>query len=398
MREFDADAVIVGAGAVGLACGYALARRNLSVIVLEAGPRIGEGVSSRNSEVIHAGFYYPTNSLKARLCVQGRRLLYPFLESHGVHHWRCGKLVVATRDDEIPAIDKMYRQGLTNDVEGLRMLSAAEAQILEPELHCVAAMYSPESGVFDSHGYMLALRGEIENRGGFVVCDSPLVAAEPLAAAAAGDAAAAHPGAGGWVVRTGGDAATTLHCRYLVTAPGLESQEVAELIEGFPQAHIPPRHLGKGVYFRVTGKAPFNRLIYPPPIPGALGTHYRKDLGGQAVLGPDLEYVDSVDYSIDPAREQGFYENVRRYWPTLPDGALKPDYAGIRPKIHGPGEKQPDFRIDGPASHGLANLVTLFGIESPGLTSSLAIGEEVAMSMMSDELSRPPPNLTPPGP
>ena len=378
MREFDADAVIVGAGAVGLACGYALARRNLSVIVLEAGPRIGEGVSSRNSEVIHAGFYYPTNSLKARLCVQGRRLLYPFLESHGVHHWRCGKLVVATRDDEIPAIDKMYRQGLTNDVEGLRMLSAAEAQILEPELHCVAAMYSPESGVFDSHGYMLALRGEIENRGGFVVCDSPLVAAEPLAAGAAGDAATAHPGAGGWVVRTGGDAATTLHCRYLVTAPGLESQEVAELIEGFPQARIPPRHLGKGVYFRVTGKAPFNRLIYPPPIPGALGTHYRKDLGGQAVLGPDLEYVDSVDYSIDPAREKGFYENVRRYWPTLPDGALKPDYAGIRPKIHGPDEKQPDFRIDGPASHGLANLVTLFGIESPGLTSSLAIGEETA--------------------
>ena len=382
MREFDADAVIVGAGAVGLACGYELARRNLSVIVLEAGPRIGEGVSSRNSEVIHAGFYYPTNSLKARLCVQGRRLLYPFLESHGVHHWRCGKLVVATRDDEIPAIDKMYRQGLTNDVEGLRILSAAEAQILEPELHCVAAMYSPESGVFDSHGYMLALRGEIENRGGFVVCDSPLVAAEPLAAAAAGDAATGPPGAGGWLVRTGGDAATTLHCRYLVTAPGLESQEVAELIEGFPQARIPPRHLGKGVYFRVTGKAPFNRLIYPPPIPGALGTHYRKDLGGQAVLGPDLEYVDSVDYSIDPAREKGFYENVRRYWPTLPDGALKPDYAGIRPKIHGPDEKQPDFRIDGPASHGLANLVTLFGIESPGLTSSLAIGEETAARLL----------------
>lgn len=382
MREFDADAVIVGAGAVGLACGYALARRNLSVIVLEAGPRIGEGVSSRNSEVIHAGFYYPTNSLKARLCVDGRRLLYPFLESHGVHHWRCGKLVVATRDDEIPAIDKMYRQGLTNDVEGLRMLSAAEAQILEPELHCVAAMYSPESGVFDSHGYMLALCGEIENRGGFVVCDSPLVAAEPLGAAAAADAATRHPGAGGWMVRTGGDAATTLHCRHLVTAPGLESQDVARLIEGFPQAIIPPRHLGKGVYFRVAGKAPFNRLIYPPPIPGALGTHYRKDLGGQAVLGPDLEYVDTVDYSIDPDREQGFYENVRRYWPTLPDGALKPDYAGIRPKIHGPNEKQPDFRIDGPSVHGLANLVTLFGIESPGLTSSLAIGEETASRLL----------------
>lgn len=386
MREFDADAVIVGAGAVGLACGYALAQRDLSVIVLETGPRIGEGVSSRNSEVIHAGFYYPTDSLKARLCVQGRRLLYPFLERHGVHHWRCGKLVVATNEAEIPAIEKMYRQGLTNDVEGLRMIDAAEARALEPELHCVAAMYSPESGVFDSHGYMLALRGEIENRDGHVVCDSPFIGAEPLGdgngAASGGDA-----DSGGWRVRIGGDAASTLQSRYLVTAPGLEAQEVAALIEGFPAAQIPSRHLGKGVYFRVNGKAPFNRLIYPPPIPGALGTHYRKDLGGQAVLGPDLDYVDTVDYSIDPAREQSFYENVRRYWPTLPEGSLRPDYAGIRPKIHGPGEKQPDFRIDGTDTHGIAGLVTLFGIESPGLTSSLAIGEEVARRIAADSSS-----------
>jgi L-2-hydroxyglutarate oxidase LhgO len=384
MREFDADAVIVGAGAVGLACGYALARRGLSVIVLEAGPRIGEGVSARNSEVIHAGFYYPTGSLKARLCVQGRRLLYPFLEAHGVAYWRCGKLVVATNDGEIPAIEKMYQQGLTNDVEGLRMISAADARALEPQLHCVAAMHSPESGVFDSHGYMLALRGEIENRGGFVVCDSALVGATPLVARGPTAAAAGSgtPGAGGWQVRIGGDGATELHCRYLVTAPGLEAQQVAARIEGFPRAKIPPRHLGKGVYFRVAGKAPFNRLIYPPPIPGALGTHYRKDLGGQVVLGPDLQYVDSIDYSIDPAREQSFYENVRRYWPTLPDGALQADYAGIRPKIHGPGEKQPDFRIDGPAVHGLDGLVTLFGIESPGLTSSLAIGEETAQRLL----------------
>lgn len=382
MREFDADAVIVGAGAVGLACGYALAQRDLSVIVLEAGPRIGEGVSSRNSEVIHAGFYYPTDSLKARLCVQGRRLLYPFLERHGVHHWRCGKLVVATNEAEIPAIEKMYRQGLTNDVEGLRMIDAAEARALEPELHCVAAMYSPESGVFDSHGYMLALRGEIENRGGHVVCDSPFIGAEPLGDGN-GPASRGEPAdSGGWRVRVGGDAASTLQSRYLVTAPGLEAQEVAALIEGFPTAQIPSRHLGKGVYFRVNGKAPFNRLIYPPPIPGALGTHYRKDLGGQAVLGPDLDYIDTVDYSIDPAREQSFYENVRRYWPTLPEGSLRPDYAGIRPKIHGPGEKQPDFRIDGTDTHGIAGLITLFGIESPGLTSSLAIGEEVARRLL----------------
>jgi L-2-hydroxyglutarate oxidase LhgO len=316
--------------------------------------------------------------------VQGRRLLYPFLEAHGVAYWRCGKLVVATNDGEIPAIEKMYQQGLTNDVEGLRMISAADARALEPQLHCVAAMHSPESGVFDSHGYMLALRGEIENRGGFVVCDSALVGATPLVARGPTAAAAGSgtPGAGGWQVRIGGDGATELHCRYLVTAPGLEAQQVAARIEGFPRAKIPPRHLGKGVYFRVAGKAPFNRLIYPPPIPGALGTHYRKDLGGQVVLGPDLQYVDSIDYSIDPAREQSFYENVRRYWPTLPDGALQADYAGIRPKIHGPGEKQPDFRIDGPAVHGLDGLVTLFGIESPGLTSSLAIGEETAQRLL----------------
>lgn len=369
MREYDADAIVIGAGAVGLASGYALAERGLSVIVLEAGPRIGEGVSSRNSEVIHAGFYYAPGSLKARVCVAGRRKLYAFLESHGVPYWRCGKLVVATEEAEIPAIEKQFQQGLANDVEGLRMLTAAEARALEPELHCVAAMLSPESGVFDSHGYMLALRGEIENRGGFVVCESPFIGASAEAASS-------------WQVRTGGDAATTLTCRYLVTAAGLQAQEAAALIEGFPVSKIPQRHLGKGVYFKVTGKAPFNRLVYPPPIPGALGTHYRKNLGGQAVLGPDLAYIDTIDYSVDATREQSFYDNVRRYWPTLATGTLLPDYAGIRPKIHGPGEKQPDFRVDGPEMHGLANLVTLFGIESPGLTSSLALGEEVAARLL----------------
>ncbi|MBM4234727.1 MAG: NAD(P)/FAD-dependent oxidoreductase [Gammaproteobacteria bacterium] len=372
MREYDADAIIIGAGAVGLASGYALAQRSLSVIVLEAGPRIGEGVSSRNSEVIHAGFYYAPGSLKTRVCVEGRRRLYEFLESHGVPYWRCGKLVVATEDAEIPAIEKMYQQGLANDVEHLQILTADEARALEPELHCVAAMLSPESGVFDSHGYMLALRGEIESRSGFVVCEAPFIGAS------------ADP-ADGWQVRTGGDAPATLNCRALVTAPGLEAQEVAAMIEGFPTSKIPHRHLAKGVYFKVSGKAPFNRLVYPPPIPGALGTHYRKNLGGQAILGPDLAYVDAIDYSVDPTREQSFYENVRRYWPTLATGTLVPDYAGIRPKIHGPGEKQPDFRIDGPELHGLPNLVTLFGTESPGLTSSLAIGEEVAARLLSSQ-------------
>jgi len=383
VSDFDADAIIVGAGAVGLACGYALAQRGLQVIVLESGPRIGEGVSSRNSEVIHAGFYYPTGSLRARLCVDGRRRLYPFLDAHGVAYKKCGKLIVATDSSELPAIEKLLVQGATNDVEGMRMLDADEAHALEPAVHCVAAVLSEESGVFDSHGYLLALRGEIENRDGLVVCGARFVGAHAR-------------GAGGWRVETidgtGADAAgtpavdavdavasrTTLTARLLITAPGLEAQTVADSIEGFPKELIPRRYLGKGVYFKLTGRAPFDRLVYPTPIPGALGTHYRKTLDGQAVFGPDLEYVDAIDYSVDPARAREFYTSVRRYWPGVPANSLIADYAGVRPKIHGPGEKQPDFRIDDFSVHGLPGLVSLFGIESPGLTSSLAIGEEVA--------------------
>ena len=369
----DTDVLIVGAGAVGLACGHALAQAGLRVIVIEAGPRIGEGVSARNSEVIHAGLYYPTGSLKARLCIEGRRALYPFLESHGVGYRRCGKLVVANGEAEIAALQKVFAQAEINGVEGVEWISGTTASTMEPMLRCDAAILSHESGVMDSHGYMLALQGEIEARDGNVVCDSPFAGAAPLAG-------------GGWSVRIGDATAktaadavadTTLTTSILVTAPGLEAQDVAAHIEGFPTTRIPRRHLGKGVYFRYTGKAPFQRLIYPPPIPGALGTHYRIDLGGQGVLGPDLEYVNEIDYSVDSQRAEKFYLDVRRYWPTLEAGSLQPDYAGIRPKLHGAGEPQPDFRIDGPASHGLAGLVTLFGIESPGLTSSLAIGAYV---------------------
>ena len=364
MSEFDFDAVVVGAGAVGLACGYALTRQGLTVAVLEEGPVIGEGVSARNSEVVHGGLYYPTGSLKARLCVQGRRALYSFLDSHKVAYDRCGKLVVATNDEEVARLDPILAQAQANDVEGMAHMTAAQALALEPELNCKAALISPESGVFDSHGYMLALQGEIEAGGGAVVTSTPFTGASAL------------PGCG-WRVRAGGEEPTTLDVCLLVTAPGLSAQAVAGMIDGFPAATIPVLHYGKGVYFRMSGKAPFARLIYPPPIPGALGTHYRRDLGGQAVFGPDLAYVDTLDYSVDPARAGEFYTYVRKFWPGLPDGALNPDYAGIRPKLHGPGEPQPDFRIDGPEAHGLEGLVTLFGIESPGLTSSLAIGEEV---------------------
>jgi L-2-hydroxyglutarate oxidase LhgO len=368
MADFDFDAVVVGAGAVGLACGYALSARGLTAAVLEAGPIIGEGVSARNSEVVHGGLYYATGSLKARLCVLGRRRLYAFLDSHKVNYDRCGKLVVATNDAELARLDTIMDQAQANDVEGMAHLSKAQALALEPALSCEGALISPESGVFDSHGYMLALQGEIEAAGGAVVTSTPFEGATPRAD-------------GGWDVRAGGAEPTTLTCRYLVTAPGLSAQAVAATIDGFPEETIPPLHYGKGVYFRLSGKAPFARLIYPPPIHGALGTHYRRDLGGQAVFGPDLAYVDTLDYSVDPARAGDFYAYIRKFWPGLPDGALNPDYAGIRPKLHGPDEPQPDFRLDGPAAHGMAGLVALFGIESPGLTSSLAIGEEVAVRL-----------------
>lgn len=365
MTEFDFDAVVVGAGAVGLACGYALARRGLIVAVLEAEGHIGQGVSSRNSEVIHGGLYYPTGSLKARLCVQGRRALYGFLDTHGIAYKRCGKLVVATSDDEIPRLDAIWDQALANDVEGMERLTGAQARAMEPGLNAHAALLSPQSGVFASHDYMLALQGEIEAAGGAVVLSTPFEGAEALAG-------------GGFTVRAGGADPTRLTCRLLVTAPGLSSQAVAGRIEGYPAERIPAAHYGKGVYFRLTGKAPFQRLIYPPPIHGALGTHYRNDLGGQAVFGPDLEYVPAPDYSVDPAKAEAFAQYIRKFWPDLPDGALQPDYAGVRPKLHGPDEPQPDFQLRGVEDHGFEGLMALFGIESPGLTSSLAIGEAVA--------------------
>jgi L-2-hydroxyglutarate oxidase LhgO len=364
--SFDFDAVVVGAGVVGLACGYALARRGLSVAVLEKTTLIGQGISSRNSEVIHAGLYYPTDSLKARLCVTGRRTLYRFLDDHHVAYQRCGKLLVATEDHEIERVEAIYQQAQRNDVEELTRLTAAEVHALEPQVKAVMAVLSPQSGVLDTHGYMQALRGEIEHAGGAVVTATPFRGASPL------------PGATGFSVRTGGVDQTTLACRLLVTAPGLGAQDAARTIDGFPVHTIPQLYYGKGVYFLLRGKPPFARLVYPPPIPGALGVHYCIDMGGQARFGPDLTFVETESYDVDPSRVDGFALSVRRFWPDLPDDALAPAYAGIRPKIHGPGEPQPDFRIDGPDAHGIDGLVAMFGIESPGLTSSLAIGDEVA--------------------
>jgi L-2-hydroxyglutarate oxidase LhgO len=360
----DFDTVVVGAGAVGLACAYAFARRGDNVLVLEKAHRIGSGVSSRNSEVVHAGFYYPSGSLKARFCVEGRRALYKFMTDHNVAFEKCGKLFVATAENEIPAIEKYAKQGEINGVENVRWISGAEAKALEPQLNAVAAVEYLESGVMDAHGYMDALEGEIEAHGGAVVLNSPFLGATPIES-------------GGFEIRVGGESPTTITARNLVISAGLGAQACAAAIEGFPASRIPKQSLAKGNYFSLSMKAPFQRLIYPPPVPGALGTHYRRDLGGIARFGPDIEWITEENYVVDPKRAESFYDAIRTFWPGLPDGALTPDYAGIRPKIHAQGEPQPDFVLDSPSDHSLPGLVCLFGIESPGLTSSLAIGEEV---------------------
>jgi L-2-hydroxyglutarate oxidase LhgO len=368
MTSFDFDACVVGAGAVGLACGFALARRGLDVVVLEKESAIGRGVSSRNSEVVHAGLHYSTGSLKARLCVDGSRRLYAFLDQHSVAYRKCGKLVVATDADETGRLETIHAQALANGVEGISRLTGAQAMGVAPGLKAAASLWSPESGVFDSHGYMSALRGRIEELAGSVVPITPF------------ERAILRDG-GGFDVRAGGETPAAFKTRLLVIAAGLGAQACANRIQGFPPALIPRLHFGKGVYFRLKGPAPFEPLVYPLPIQGALGTHYRKDLGGQAMFGPDLLFVDREEYGVDPARATTFEAQIRKFWPHLPDDALTPGYAGVRPKLHGPGELQPDFRIDGPGAHGVPGLAALFGIESPGLTSSLAIGEEVANAL-----------------
>ena len=378
----DFDAAVVGAGAVGLAIARSLAVSGRSVVVLEKEAAIGQGVSSRNSEVIHGGLYYPTGSLKARFCTEGRRRLYRFLEEHKVAFDRCGKLVVAPHEEDLPRLEAILAQARANGVEGIEAIGSGRALALEPELACAGALISPESGIFDSHGYLLALEGEIGEAGGAVALRTPFEGAEPL------------PG-GGFRIRAGGDEPAELTAGQLVIAAGLGAQRAAARIEGYPAELIPRLRYGKGVYFRLTGPAPFRRLVYPPPIQGALGTHYRRDLGGQAHFGPDLAFVETEDYGVDPARAAKFYADIRRYWPNLKDGALEPDYAGIRPKLHGPGEPQPDFRLDGPDLHGLTGLIALFGIESPGLTSSLAIGEEVSQRLRAAEPHTRPPNGLP---
>ena len=361
------DCIVIGAGVVGLAVARALALRGREVMVLEAASAIGTGTSSRNSEVIHAGIYYTQGSLKAQLCVQGRQMLYDYCVQRGIGHSRCGKLIVATNESQVVQLQGIISKAAANGVHDLVLLDREQALAMEPQLECVAAGHSPSTGIVDSHALMLSLQGDMENAGGFTVLNTPVDQLNLAQGAIE-------------IIASGG---TALSANTVINAAGLNAAQVASRIKGLDPKHVPPIFWAKGNYFTLSGKSPFSRLIYPVPEAAGLGIHLTIDLGGQAKFGPDVEWVDSPDdLVVDPSRGEAFYAEVRKYWPGLKDGALQAGYAGIRPKLQGPGVAAGDFMIQGEAVHGVAGLVNLFGIESPGLTSSLAIGEYVSQMLL----------------
>lgn len=359
------ECIVVGAGVVGLAIARKFAQQGREVVVLEAADAIGTETSSRNSEVIHAGIYYAAGSAMARLCVAGKWALYDYCRDHGIPYRNCGKLIVATARAETAKLDSIRAHAATNGVDDLQMLSGKDARALEPALACEAALLSPSTGIIDSHAYMLALRGDAEDAGAAFAFLTPFLRA--------------YASAEGFELEVGGEAPMRLGCRILINSAGNSAPSIARHIEGMPPGHIPQAYYAKGNYFSCSALAPFARLIYPVPEPGGLGVHLTLDMAGQARFGPDVEWIDGIDYAVDPARAERFYPAIRRYWPALPDGALLPSYSGIRPKIVPPALAVQDFRIQDAREHGLTGLVNLFGIESPGLTASLAIADEVAM-------------------
>ena len=359
--------LVVGAGVVGLGIARAVALAGHEVIVAEAESAIGTVTSSRHSEVIHAGLYYPTNSLRALHCPRSRRMLYDYCATRGVPHRKTGKIVVACNDSELEQLGKIYKQAQINGCENLELIDAAAVKNLEPEVFCVGAMNSPETGIIDSHSYMLALRGEIEDHGGMIALNTRI---ERLVQVPSG-----------WEIHFG--AGETIVVDAVVNSAGLGAQKLGRATEGYPQERVPKLALAKGNYFSYAGRPVFKRLVYPTPVPGGLGTHVVLDLGGRMRFGPDVEWIEHENYDVDPGRAAAFYGSIRKYWPGLPDNSLIADYAGIRPKISAQGELQRDFIIDAPKDHGVPRLVMLFGIESPGLTSSLSIGEDVATYLSS---------------
>lgn len=354
------DCAVIGAGVVGLAVARALALAGREVVVLEAGDAVGTGISSRNSEVVHAGMYYPEGSLKARLCVRGNRLLRAYAKDHGVPFRMVGKLIVAADAGEEAKLDAILARGRANGVDSLIKVSAREARAMEPELDCVAALYSPATGIIDSHGLMLALQGDAEAKGAAIAFRSPVTAGQ------VGDS--------GVLLHVGGELPSQLLARTVVVAAGLAACPVARAL-GLP--NVPAERLCKGSYFALTGRMPFRRLVYPVPVSAGLGIHYTVDMAGRGRFGPDVEWVEAEDYAVDPTRAEAFAAAIRRYWPRLDAGRLEPAHAGIRPKICGPGDPAADFVIHGPRDHGMPGVVALYGIESPGLTACLAIAEHV---------------------
>ncbi|WP_289034113.1 NAD(P)/FAD-dependent oxidoreductase [uncultured Roseibium sp.] len=363
----DIETMVIGAGVVGLAAARALALSGREVMVLERHDLIGSETSARNSEVIHAGIYYPKESLKARLCVAGKAQLYDFCAANGVPHERIGKLIVASTEAQVRELEGIRAKAEANGVGDLRFLTGVEAQGLEPALACKGALLSPSTGIIDSHGFMLALQGELEANGGQVVLNTDVTCVSALAD-------------GGYCLNVGSEAEDryAITCRELIISAGHGAPGLSAMLPGT----TPPKaYLAKGNYFKLTGKAPFSQLIYPVPEPGGLGVHLTLDLQHQARFGPDVEWVEGFDYRVDPARGEAFYAAIRSYWPGLEDGSLVADYSGIRPKISARGEAAADFRIDGRSEHGREGLVALYGIESPGLTASLAIAEDVVKKM-----------------
>jgi L-2-hydroxyglutarate oxidase LhgO len=361
------DSVVVGAGVVGLAIARALAMAGREVLVLEACEAFGTQTSSRNSEVVHAGIYYPAGSLKARLCVHGKSMLYAYCAARGIAHRRIGKVLVATEPSERPVLDAYRSKAAANGVV-LEPLDGAEVSRVEPEVRAVAGLWSPSTGIVDSHGLMLALLGDAEHAGATLVTHTEVAGVRVID--------------DGFEVRTAGEASTTLRCRLLVNAAGLGAQRLARSIDGLQSRHVPPAFYAKGHYFTLAGRTPFSHLVYPMPDPAGLGIHVTLDLAGRCKFGPDVtRWLDAPDYGFEDGLEAGFARAIRRYWPGLPDGALQPGYTGVRPKITGPADAAGDFVVQGESVHGVRGLVNLFGIESPGLTASLALALEVAASL-----------------
>jgi L-2-hydroxyglutarate oxidase LhgO len=359
------DAAVVGAGVVGLAVARELAAAGLEPLVLERNGRIGEETSSRNSGVIHSGIYYRPGSLKARLCARGREATYAYCATRGIAHRRCGKLVVA-QESEVGALRRLQAQGETNGVPDLQWLDADAVRRLEPRVRCAAALHSPHTGIVDVHELMLALQADCESAGAAVVLRSPVERLRPVES--------------GIELTVGGEVAERIVARRVVNAAGLGAIALARRTDGYAKDRLPGEYLAKGHYFSIGGR-PFGRLVYPMPNEAGLGVHATVDLDGSVRFGPDVQWVDRLDYTVPTERSKAFYAAIREYWPDLPEGALSPAYAGIRPKIAGPGEQPADFVIEGPEEHGIRGLVNLFGIESPGLTAALALGALVAATL-----------------